>query len=128
MKLFYDLSKLKESATFKHDAQLITGVQIGIIVFILLSSFTVFSGIKSHLTDYLLTANFFSRWFTYILSYFIGSFGIDLINSFSFAYIISTILRKDFNRDTYILISFCSILSIALTIYSFKMSQNAALF
>ena len=127
MKLFYDLSKLKESTTFKHDAQLITGVQIGIIVFLLLSSITVFSGIKTHLSDYLFTASFLWRSMVYVSSYLVGSLGIDVVNTVCLAFVVSAILRKDFERESIILIVFCSLLSIGLTSYSFLMSQNSAL-
>ncbi len=126
MKLFYDLSNLEKSTTFKHDAQLIKGVQIGIIVFLILSSITVFGGLKSHLSDHLLNTFFLWRWLILGSSYLFGALGIDLVNTVCLGYVISAILRKDFERESIILIVFCSVLSLGLTHYSFSMSQNSA--
>ena len=126
MKLFFDLSNLEKSTTFKHDAQLIKGVQIGIIVFLILSSITVFGGIKSHLNDYLLDAFLLWRWLVLGSSYLVGALGIDLVNTVCIGYVVSAILRKDFERESILLIVFCSVLSLGLTHYSFSMSQNSA--
>ncbi len=127
MKLFYDLSNLKNSTTFKHDAQLIKGVQIGIIVFLILSSITVFGGLKSHLNDYLLESFFMWRWLILGSAYLFGALGIDLVNTVCLAYVVSAILRKDFEYESIILIGFCLVLSLGLTHYSFSMSQNSAI-
>jgi len=127
MKLFFDLSNLEKSTTFKHDAQLIKGVQIGIIVFLILSSITVFGGLKSHLNDYLFDTFFFWKWLVLGCSYLFGALGIDLVNTVCLAYVVSAILRKDFERESIILVAFCLVLSLGLTHYSFTMSQNSAI-
>ena len=127
MKLFYDLSNLENSKTFRHDAQLLKGVQIGIVVFLILSSITVFSGVKSHLTTYLVDSFILWRWFVYASAFLIGSLGVDLVNTYCMTYQTSAILRKDFKSESIILICFCGLLTCGLTYYSFSMSQNSAL-
>ncbi len=126
MKFFYNLSKLKDSKTFKHDAPLISGVQIGMIVFLVISSLTVFSGVCSHLTEHLENSFFLGRFGAYIAMYVFASFAPDYINTILCAYLVSALLRKDFSKESKILLVFCSILIIGLTRYSYSMSQNSA--
>ncbi len=126
MKLFFNLSKLKDSTTFKHDAPLISGVQTGMMIFLVLSSLTVFSGVRSHLIEYLENSFLLWRWLVYLGAYIFGSFAPDYINTVLCAYVVSAILRKDYSKESKILMVFCSVLIAGLTYYSFSMSQNSA--
>ncbi len=127
MKIFYDLSKLKESKTFKYDAKLINGVQIGLVVFILLSSITIYSGLQSHLHDLLIHSFILWRWLVNLAAYIFGSLCIDLVNAICLAFVVGSILRQEFKGDSIFLMLICIAVTGGLTYYSFNMSQNSAL-
>ena len=126
MRILYDLSRVSDSKTFRYDARLISVVNIGLIVFLAISSITVFSGVKSHLADYLQTLPLLLRWCVLAGGYLFGALSLDVINCIACGYVVSALLRKDFDLSGRILIAFCVVLSFGLTWYSFSMSQNSA--
>ena len=127
MRIFYDLSKVQDSKTFKYDAQLIQFVKIGLILFLIVSSITVFSGIRSHLTSYMTGQLVVVVIVAYVVCYACFSLLPDYINSVACGYIVSALLRKDLTKEAKIIIAFCLVSVVALSWYSFSMSQNSAI-
>lgn len=111
---------------FNHDAPLYKIIKIAVPTFILISSITVFSGVKLHISEYLEN---YSWWVTvpgYGFAYLLFSLSPDVLNSILIAYVVRSILHRNFLRTDLILNAFALILIIFLTRYSFNMSQFSA--
>lgn len=124
MKINYNLPELSD--IFKHDAPLYQIIKIAVPVFILISSLTVFSGVKLHISDYLQN---YSTWITtpaFGFAYFLLSLAPDVLNSILVAYLIRSLLNKNKQRTDIILNSFALLLVIFLTRYSYNMSHFSA--
>lgn len=126
MKILYDLTGVESSHTFRYDARLISIVKTALITFLIISSLSVFSGIRSHTSDYTSGLFFAWRWCANGVLYFCFSLLPDIINAMLAAWIVSALLRKDTDKTGRLLIAFCSVVVIGLTYYSFSMSKNSA--
>lgn len=111
----------------RNDAPIIRIVKLAIPAFILLSSITVFYGVKFHLSDYLEGLSSFIRVLSYSLSYILFSLAPDVLNVTVVAYMVRSFLKGHYNDvSSKILLVCCLILSLGLTKYSYKMSKTSA--
>ncbi|MCB0654193.1 MAG: hypothetical protein KDC85_23130 [Saprospiraceae bacterium] len=124
MKIRLNLPTLGE--VFSHDAPLYKIIKIALPAFILISSLTVFAGVRSHISDYL---GQYSLWITlpgYTFSYLLFSLSPDVLNAVLVAYFVRSMLKKKFQGTDIVLNLFALGLIIFLTKYSYNMSQFSA--
>lgn len=126
MKIRLTLPK-KDSPYLGHDSPLIRAIGFGILSFLLLSSLTVFIGVRSHVTTYLDDLPDYLAWVGYGIGYLIFSLAPDSLNVICIAFVARSIL-KGFWRDirSLVLILVCLATSYFLTDYSYHMSQVSA--
>ncbi|HMO39887.1 MAG TPA: hypothetical protein PKC76_09310 [Saprospiraceae bacterium] len=126
MKILHSLPKMGE--TLNHDAPLLKILRLAVPSFILISATTVFFGVKSHISEFLAQYPAWVQYPTLSIGFLLFSFAPDALNAVLVAYVVRSLLKKQFTGVTsIILICFCATLSVGLTVYSFKMSKNAAI-
>lgn len=111
---------------FSHDAPLYQIIKFSVPVFILISSLTVFGGVRSHISDYLQSYSWLVTVPGYGFAYTIFSLAPDVLNSILAAYIVRSLLNKYKQGTDIILNVFALILVVFLTRYSYNMSQFSA--
>ena len=121
------LTGLPKGNNLQHDGPLLRVVKFAKPAFIIISSFTVFLGVYSHLSNW---TSSISPWFSipvYLLAYGLLSLAPDVLNSVAIGYVARSFI-KEFHGDklTRFLMSFCLILIVPLTWYSYKMSTVTA--
>lgn len=121
------LRSLPKGENLQHDAPLLNIIRVAKPTFILISSFTVFIGVYTHLSGYI---EGLSLWFAipvYLIAYLLISLFPDILNSIAAGYIARSFIKGLYkDRLTQILIVFCLVLVFPLTKYSFKMSTTTA--
>jgi hypothetical protein len=125
MKIRLNLPTLGE--TFSHDAPLYKIIRLALPAFILISSLTVFAGVRSHINDYL---SQYSFWITvpgYTFAYLLFSLSPDILNTVLVAYLVRSLLKQKFQLTDIILNAFALVLIVFLTKYSYNMSQFSAM-
>lgn len=124
MKIRLNLPTLSE--VFSHDAPLYKIIKTALPAFILISSLTVFLGVRSHLSEYLIQYPWYITLPGYSFSYVLFSLAPDVLNAILVAYFARSILKKKF-KTTDIIINLCAlVLIVFLTNYSYNMSQFSA--
>lgn len=124
MRLIYSLPK--QGDQLSHDSPLLKIIRLAVPAFILISAVTVFLGVRAHISDYLA---YYPAWVQYpalSVGFALFSLAPDLLNSILVAYVARTILKRKFDHLSIILVVFCAVLSVGLTIYSFQMSKFSA--
>ncbi|MCB0653215.1 MAG: hypothetical protein KDC85_18220 [Saprospiraceae bacterium] len=124
MKIRLNLPQLGE--VFSHDAPLYKIIKIALPAFILISSLTVFAGVRTHIGEYLAQ---YAWWITipgYSFAYVLFSLSPDVLNAVLVAYFVRSILKKRFEGTDIVLNLFALGLIIFLTKYSYNMSQFSA--
>lgn len=124
MKIRLNLPTLGE--VFSHDAPLYKIIKVALPAFILVSSLTVFAGVRSHISEYLAQ---YSGWITlpgYMFSYVLFSLSPDVLNAVLVAYFVRSMLKQKFGPTDIVLNLFALGLIIFLTNYSYNMSQFSA--
>lgn len=117
----------KESQYLGHDSPLIRAIGFGILAFLLISSLTVFAGVRSHISGYLEGLPSYLAWAGYGIGYTIFSLAPDSLNVICIAFVARSIL-KGYCKDvrSIVLITVCLATSYYLTDYSYHMSQISA--
>lgn len=126
MKIRLSLPNL-ESKYLGHDSPLIKAVGFGIFAFLLLSSLTVFAGVRAHIAEYLEALPIYLAWPGYGIGYAVFSLAPDALNVVCIAFVARSILLghcKD--ARSLVLIVVCLGTSYYLTDYSYRMSQVSA--
>lgn len=117
----------KASQMFSHDSPVIRVVKLCLPAFILVSSLTVFLGVKAHLTDYLSDVHWLLANSLYSVAYLLFSLAPDVLNVVLIAYLTRSFLKGHYrDRLGMILLIAAGLMVIVLTRYSFLMSQTAA--
>lgn len=125
MKIVYSLPK--PSDLFNHDAPVINVVKLVLPAFVLVSSITVFLGVKAHLADYLQEVQWLVSNGLYSAAYLLFSLAPDVLNVVLMAYLTRSFLQGHYqDRLGMILLIAAGLMVIVLTRYSFLMSQTAA--
>lgn len=126
MKILHSLPKAGE--TLNHDAPLLKILRLAVPAFILISATTVFFGVRAHIADFLAQYPAWVQYPTLTTGFLLFSLAPDALNAVLIAYVVRSLLKQQFAGITsIILICFCALLSVGLTVYSFKMSKNAAI-
>lgn len=124
MKIFKTLPK---GENLSHDGALIRVVRLALPAFIIISSITVFGGVKSYLTQYLIDSYWYASWSLLGVGYVFFSLAPDLLNAVACAYVARSFIKGHHKeRLCAFLVAFCICLIIPLTRYSFKMSKVSA--
>lgn len=117
----------KESKYLGHDSPLIKAVGVGILAFLILSSTTVFLGVKSHISSYLGGLPVFISYPAYGIGYLVFSLAPDALNVVCIAFVARSILLGFYSdARSIVLIAVCLATSFYLTRYSYQMSQVSA--
>ncbi|MCB0628883.1 MAG: hypothetical protein R2824_06130 [Saprospiraceae bacterium] len=117
----------KESKYLGHDSPLIKAVGIGILAFIILSSITVFLGVKTHIAGYLTGLPWWVAYPSYAVGYLVFSLAPDALNVVCIAFVARSILLGFYSdARSIVLIAVCLATSFYLTRYSYQMSQVSA--
>lgn len=117
----------KESKYLGHDSPLIKAVGIGILAFILLSSSTVFVGVKSHISEYMDGLPVWIAYPVYTIGYLVFSLAPDALNVVCIAFVARSILLGFYSdARSIVLIAVCLVCSFYLSRYSYQMSQVSA--
>lgn len=124
MKIFLKLPVLGEK--FNHDAPLYKIIKTALPAFILISSLTVFAGVKIHASEFLIGKAAIIAWPGYGFAYLIFSLAPDLLNAVLVAYIVRSLLNKKFHYTDIVLNIAALSLVVFLSIYSFNMSRFSA--
>lgn len=125
MKIVNSLPKASE--LFNHDSPVIRIVKLCLPAFVLVSSLTVFLGVKAHLADYLGETNWLLANGLYSIAYLLFSLAPDVLNVVLIAYLTRSFLKGHYqDRLGIVLLLTAALMVITLTRYSFLMSQTAA--
>lgn len=112
----------------KGDIYVLGITQIGLLVFLLISCSTIYSGLMGKISPYLATWSGFWVALASIAIFGIFSFGPDYINSRIIRYITRTFLQGEWkDSQSLILLAGCMLLIVALTRYSYNMSKVSAI-
>jgi hypothetical protein len=117
----------KRTNLLQHDAPVLRVVRIALIAFILISSITVFLGVRVHIHDYLQSLSPIVRFPAYSIAYVLFSLVPDTLSVILFAFVIRSFLKGHFSDGlSIILVTTCSLMMVFLVRYSWNMSRNAA--
>ena len=115
------------SNLLKHDAPVLRIIRVSLVAFVLISSITVFLGVRVHIQDYLSGLSPIARYPSYGIAYLAFSLIPDTLSVILFAFVVRSFL-KGYYADvlSIILVSACTLVTVFLVRYSWNMSRNAA--
>lgn len=125
MKILKTLPKMSD--LLKHDAPVLRVIRVSLIAFVLISSITVFLGVRVHIQEYLSNLSPITRYPAYGVAYLAFSLVPDTLSVILFAFVVRSFLKGHY-ADTLsiILVSACTLVTVFLVRYSWNMSRNAA--
>lgn len=121
------LSSLPKGSNLQHDGPLLQVVKYAKPAFILISSFTVFLGVYSHLSTWMEEVSLWLAFPIYLFAYALVSLAPDVLNSVAAGYVARSLIKGLYeDKLTKFLMAFCFILVGPLTWYSYNMSTVTA--
>lgn len=121
------LSSLPKGSNLQHDGPLLQVVNYAKPAFILISSFTVFLGVYSHLSSWMEDVSYWFAIPAYFFAYALVSLAPDVLNSVAAGYVARSLIKGLYEDTlTKFLMAFCFTLVGPLTWYSYNMSTVTA--
>lgn len=116
-----------QSPHLRNDAPMLRIMQYAVFGFILLSSLTVFLGLRSYMSEYVVAYSPALRYLSYGGAYLFGALIPDFANATIIAWVVRSLLIRDYTDvPAKLILAAALVICLLLALYSYNMSQISA--